>query len=185
MVDSPDVVPAEIVTYTIELGSAADATRLRQIERAAGVRFREIGMGDIADGDPTPVDILEDRALNRRLLVVRDETGLAVGFLIWSPKDAAAYIEEVSVHPDHAGRKLAARLIDRLSDEVRGRFANVSLATFRDVPWNAPYYARLGFAECDRTALGPEHDEAWHHQAGHLDMSRRLFMCRPAGDSDR
>lgn len=181
MVDPPDVVPAEIVAYRVELGSAADAARLRQIERIAGARFREIGMADIADGEPTPLEILEDRALNRRLFVARDDTDVAVGFLIWSPKDAAAYIEEVSVHPDHAGRKLAARLIDRLCDDVRDRFDTVSLATFRDVPWNAPYYARLGFVERDRALLGPEHEEAWRRQADFLDMSRRLFMCRPSG----
>lgn len=170
------------MVYTIEHGSAADAARLRQIERVGGARFREIGMGDIADNDPTPAEILEDRALNNRLLVVRDEAGLAAGFLIWSPKDAAAYIEEVAVHPDHAGQKLAARLIDRLCDEICGRIANISLATFRDVPWNAPYYARLGFVECERATLGPDHEEAWRAQADFLDMSRRLFMCRPVGD---
>ncbi|NOT40274.1 MAG: GNAT family N-acetyltransferase [Alphaproteobacteria bacterium] len=181
MVDPPDDLPAEIVAYTIELGSPAEAGRLRRIERAAGARFREIGMGDIADGDVTPEAILEDRALNGRLILARDGAGQAAGFLIWSPKDAAAYIEEVSVHPDHAGHRLAARLIDRLGDEVRGRYDDLSLTTFRDVPWNAPYYARLGFIERDGGELGPEHGETWRSQAGSLDMSRRLFMTRPVG----
>jgi GNAT superfamily N-acetyltransferase len=178
MVDSPDVVPAEIVAYTIEPGCPTHAGRLREIERAAGIRFREIGMSSIADGEPTPQSILEDRALRHRLLVARDATDSIAGFLIWSPKDGIAYIEEVSVDPAHAGHKLAARMIDELCTQIRGTFDRVSLATFRDVPWNAPYYAKLGFAEQERTGLGPEHEETWRQQAVNLDMSRRLFMTR-------
>ena len=179
MVDPPHVVPAEVVTYTIEYGRPAHAGRLREIERAAGVRFRDIGMGAIADNEPTPVSILEARAELRQLLVARHDDGGIAGFLIWSAKDGFAYIEEVSVDPSHAGHKLAAHMIDRLCTDVRGRFARVSLATFRDVPWNAPYYAKIGFAEMPFSP-GPDHDETWRQQAVHLDMSRRLFMARKA-----
>jgi len=182
MVDPPYVVPAEIVAYTIEYGCPAHAGRLREIERAAGARFQDIGMGAIADNEPTPASILEDRAALRQLLIARDDKGGIAGFLIWSPKDGLAYIEEVSVDPAHAGHRLAARMIDRLCADIRARFDRVSLATFRDVPWNAPYYAKLGFAEA-QTNLGPDHDETWRRQAMNLDMSRRLFMMRSTGAS--
>jgi ribosomal protein S18 acetylase RimI-like enzyme len=178
-VDPPHVVPAEIVTYTIELGSPAQAGRLREIERAAGARFRDIGMQEITEGEPTPATILEERAKHGQLFTARRNDGAIAGFLIWSPKDGLAYIEEISVDPAHAGHKLAARMIDRLCEDVRARFARVSLATFRDVPWNAPYYAKLGFTEM-RQSPGPDHDETWRRQAEHLDMSRRLFMVRNA-----
>jgi GNAT superfamily N-acetyltransferase len=165
--------------YRIERGAAAQAHRLRAIERAAGARFRAVGMDDVAEGEPTPVSILEDRADVGRLCVAVGDNEELAGFLIWSPKDGFAYIEEVSVHPDHAGHRLAARLIERLADDLRGRFPALTLATFRDVPWNAPYYARLGFAELPRNETGPQHDETWRHQAENgLDMSRRLLMIR-------
>ena len=165
--------------YWIELGRAEHAPALRAIERAAGARFTSIGMADVAEGEPTPATILEDRARTGQLYVaVLRGRGLA-GFLIWSPKDGRAYIEEVSVHPDHAGHRLAARMIDRLAEDVRGRFAALSLTTFRDVPWNAPYYAKLGFVELPRASAGPEHEASWRHQAKNgLDMTRRLFMVR-------
>ena len=167
------------MAYTIERGQAVDAARLREIERASGSRFREIGMADVADGDPTPAAILEDRASRNQLLIARAAKGTIAGFLIWSPKDGNAYIEEVSVHPDHAGHKLAARLIDRLADDVRDRFPALTLSTFRNVPWNAPYYARLGFHEWPFAEAGPDHRESWHHQAANgLDMTKRLFMIR-------
>jgi N-acetylglutamate synthase-like GNAT family acetyltransferase len=183
MVDSPDDLSAEIVAYTIEHGSPADAGRLREVERAAGARFRDIAMADIAEGEPTPESILEDRARNGQLLVARDSTGVGVGFLIWSPKDGMAYLEEVSVHPDHAGHRLASRLIDRLSADLRGMFPALTLATFRNVAWNAPYYAKLGFKEIANDKLGPDHAESWCRQAANgLDMTTRLFMAREIGE---
>lgn len=165
--------------YRIERGLATHAARLREIERAAGERFRAIGMDDIADGDVTPAAILENRADTGHLFIAIDKAEIVAGFLIWSPKDGLAYIEEVSVHPDHAGHRLAARMIDRLADDVRGRHAALTLATFRDIPWNAPYYASLGFTELPQKRIGPQHQISWQHQAKNgLDMTRRLFMVR-------
>jgi ribosomal protein S18 acetylase RimI-like enzyme len=168
-----------VTPYRVERGVAAHAARLQEIELAAGARFRGIGMADIADDDPTPESILEDRAHSGRLYVALDADGVPAGFLIWSPKDGRAYIEEVSVHPEHAGHRLAALMIDRLSRDVGGTLPAITLTTFRDVAWNAPYYARLGFAEMPRAEAGPQHAESWRHQAEEgLDMSRRLFMIR-------
>jgi GNAT superfamily N-acetyltransferase len=168
------------VDYRIERGTASQAGQLQAIERAAGARFRDVGMADIADGDPTPAEILQDRAETGRLYVALTGERTPVGFLIWSPKDGQAYIEEVTVHVAHAGHRLAARLIDRLAEDVRGRHPTITLTTFRDIPWNAPYYAKLGFAEFPRDQAGPAHALSWQHQAEDgLDMSRRLFMSRP------
>lgn len=165
--------------YVIERGLAAHVARLREIERAAGARFKAIGMQNIADGDVTPALILEARAESGQLYVAIEPAGVVAGFLIWSPKDGLAYIEEVSVHPDHAGHRLAARMIDQLAEDVRGRHAALTLATFRDVEWNAPYYARLGFVELPPKQAGPQHQINWKEQAKNgLDMERRLFMIR-------
>ncbi|HIH2643555.1 TPA: GNAT family N-acetyltransferase, partial [Burkholderia cenocepacia] len=53
----------------------------------------------------------------------------------------------------------------------------VVLSTFRDAPWNAPYYARLGFHIIDDASL----DDALrairaHHVALGLDETQRVFM---------
>ncbi len=165
--------------YSIELGRTEHARELRALERAAGTRFESIGMADVAEGEPTPATILEDRARHGRLYVAVASSRRLAGFLFWSPKDGRAYIEEVSVHPDHAGHRLAARMIDRLAADVHRKLAALSLTTFRDVSWNAPYYTTLGFVELSRADAGPEHEESWRRQAENgLDMTRRLFMMR-------
>ena len=173
----------QVKPYKIERGTRAQSAQLQRIELAAGARFRDVGMSDIADHEPTDASVLEEHADRRRLYVALAADQTVTGFLIWSPKDGMAYIEEVSVHPDHAGNRLAAQMVDRLAVDIRGRHAALSLATFRDIPWNAPYYASLGFVEIPCAQVGPDHDMSWQHQSEDgLDMSRRLFMVRPVAE---
>jgi GNAT superfamily N-acetyltransferase len=168
-----------VASYRIERGTAAQIALLPELERTAGARFREIGMAQVADGGTTPLAILRERAETGQLYLALGQSQAPAGFLIWSPKDGLAYIEEVSVHPAHAGHRLAARMIDRLADDVRGRFPALTLTTFRDVPWNAPYYASLGFRELPFADAGPDHLASWRHQeSSGLDMATRLFMIR-------
>ena len=167
------------MAYRIERGRASQAAQLQQIELAAGARFRDVGMADIADHDPTSTAVFEDRAAAGQLLVAHDDAGAIAGFLIWSAKDGMAYIEEVAVHTVNAGHRVGVQLIDRLAQDARGRFPAITLSTFRDVPWNGPYYAKLGFEEFPYDQAGPDHAQSWQDQADNgLDMSRRLFMSR-------
>ena len=60
--------------------------------------------------------------------------------------DEALHLEELDVLPGHGRQGIGTRLVRALCDGARGRgIAAVTLCTFRDVPWNAPFYERLGF----------------------------------------
>ena len=60
------------------------------------------------------------------------------------------------------------------------RVPAVTLSTFRDVPWNAPYYAKLGFQALADEALAPDLRAIRTHEAeAGLDISRRLCMILP------
>ena len=63
----------------------------------------------------------------------------------------------MSVDPAHAGRGIGAALLDHLAGVARaeGRPA-LTLTTFRDIPWNAPYYVRLGFTELPQGEWGAQ-----------------------------
>jgi N-acetylglutamate synthase-like GNAT family acetyltransferase len=57
----------------------------------------------------------------------------------------------------HAGRGVGATLIDRLDAEAAAEHRPaLTLTTFRDVHWNAPYYAHLGFVVLETAEQGPE-----------------------------
>lgn len=56
------------------------------------------------------------------------------------------HLEQLSVSPDHGRRGIGGRLVDSvLSVAWSEGFEAVTLRTFADVPWNAPFYERHGF----------------------------------------
>lgn len=123
--------------------TVADLPVLQDIERAAGEPFRALGMTEIADDDPPPLSLLAEYQLACRAWVFADPQDLPAAYLIWQEVDGAAHIDQVSVHPRAARRGVGRTLIDHLA-KVAGA-PNLTLTTFAEVPWNAPYYARLGF----------------------------------------
>ncbi len=130
----------------IRPATAEDLPRLQDIERAAGEPFRALDMAAIADDDPPSLADLEAfRQAGRAWLCDLGEGPVA--YLLAEVVDGYGHIEQVSVHPDHARRGLGRQLIDHAAAwATREGLAGLTLTTYADVPWNAPYYARLGFA---------------------------------------
>ncbi|MEV5971639.1 GNAT family N-acetyltransferase [Streptomyces sp. NPDC051921] len=134
----------------IRVAAAAELPLLQDIERAAGEAFRPLGMGEIADDEPLPLDVLESYRCAGRAWVAVDEGDRPVAYLLTDTVDGAAHIEQVSVHPDAARRGVGRALIEHLAAAAREQgLAALTLTTFDQVPWNAPYYARLGFRRLD------------------------------------
>jgi GNAT superfamily N-acetyltransferase len=166
--------------YRIRPGRPDEVDVVRAIEDAAGLQFRDIGLPEIAALDPAERQEVMLRARQGRLLVTADTTDRPVAFALFSEIDATLHIEELDVHPDHARRGLGAALIERLDAVARERgLPELTLSTFRDVPWNAPYYARLGFLPIADEDLGPGLAAIRDMIAGKgIDIVPRLFMRR-------
>ena len=86
------------------------------------------------------------------LWIARDEAGVPLGFALAEPLDGGWHLEEMDVDPTHARQGIGAALVRAICATSPAR---VTLTTFRDVPWNAPFYARLGFAPQDNARLSP------------------------------
>jgi GNAT superfamily N-acetyltransferase len=127
----------------IRQASLTDLPVLREVERAAGAPFRALGMTAIADDDPPDIQALTTYQADGRAWVY----GRApVAYVLVDVVDGHAHIEQVSVHPAHARQGIGARLIDHVDAWATSRgLAGLTLTTFTDVAWNAPYYTRLGF----------------------------------------
>ena len=131
----------------------SDIPVIQDIERIAGRRFEDIGMEDIA-ADPPPSHEECAHSIAARMAWVAVDRGAPVAYLLASPIDGHAHIEQVSVLPEYAGRGLGVALIERLDDDARLRaLAGLTLTTFVNVPWNAPYYRRLGFEDLEEQQL--------------------------------
>ena len=87
------------------------------------------------------------------------------------------------MHPDHARQGLGARLIDAGAAWARelGHTA-ITLTTFREVPWNRPYYERIGFHVVPPGDWTPGIAErVAEEEKNGLDPARRVVMRRPIG----
>jgi len=143
--------------YGIRPARDADVPRLGPLERAAASRFAGIGLERIAAGRPTSDAEYREAIAGGRLWVVEAAGGTVVGLAIAALLDGEGFLAEISVHPDHAGHRLAARLIVAVEDWAAGQGCrSLRLTTFREVPWNRPYYERLGFTLLDEAAAGPQ-----------------------------
>lgn len=126
----------------------SDLTSLQAVEVAAGKIFEDVGMPEIALDAPPSLIWLGGFQRAGRLWVATDHAGEPVAYCAVELVGASAHIAQVSVHPGFAGRRIGATLIDTVGEwAVAQGLDGLSLTTFRDVPWNAPYYARLGFRE--------------------------------------
>ncbi|HDR9480917.1 TPA: GNAT family N-acetyltransferase [Burkholderia aenigmatica] len=156
-----------------------DAAAMAAIEVAAAQRFREIGMTHIAEAEPTDTAAVLVRIDGGRAYVAVDAHGACVGFAFYRLLDAQRlYLEELDVAPSHAGQRIGARLIEQvMARAAQDGIAEVVLSTFREAPWNAPYYARLGFEVLDDAMLDDmlRTIRAYHVSLG-LDETQRVFM---------
>jgi predicted N-acetyltransferase YhbS len=97
--------------------------------------------------------------------------------------DGAVYVEEMDVVPAHGRRGLGARLLATvcLWAEAQGHPA-VTLSTFRDVPWNGPFYRKQGFEELPEMKWTPGMRAIRDREARHgLRVEARVFMRRDVG----
>lgn len=167
------------MAYAVRPGRADEAEAIRAIERAAGQLFATVGHPEIAAHEPTPAADLQDAARDGLLLVAAGDDDRPAGFLLAAELDGCLYVHELSVHPAHAGQRLAVPLFNAAEAIARRRgLAALTLTTFRAVPWNAPYYARLGFAEMPEPGPGLRIVIARQKAAG-LDIAARVAMRRP------
>ena len=144
--------------YGVRFARPDELDALPAIEIAADIRFQATAHADLVASYPTTgiADFAE--AQDRwSLWVVVGEGDRPVGFAhCRRVGDGDMYVAQLSVHPGHAGNRLAARLLDRLAGYCGPRgLRRLTLTTFRDIPWNAPYYARLGFREVSDLAGEP------------------------------
>lgn len=155
---------------------------LQDIERASGECFRAIGMPEIADDEPLPLEELLGYRGAGLAWVAADGagTGTPVGYLIADRVDGNLHVEQVSVHPDSAHRRIGRALLEHLAERATAEGAPaLTLTTFTDVPWNAPYYARLGFRALAENGLGPGLRDIRDREALHgLDRWPRVCMRR-------
>ena len=168
------------MAVTIRAGRPEDGPRLQVIERMAGGRFREVGLGFVADHDPASLDELASYANAGRCWVAVGEEDRPIGYLLVDVVDGQAHVEQASVVPDQQGTGIGQALLDRVERwAVELGMTAITLTTFTDVAWNRPLYEHLGFRVLTEHEIGPELRVLMTEEAGHgLDPTTRVAMVR-------
>ncbi|WP_067179889.1 GNAT family N-acetyltransferase [Microtetraspora niveoalba] len=100
-----------------------------------------------------------------------------VGFALLGQVDGLTHLDQLAVHPDQQGQGVGTRLIEAVCDAAAATSDAVTLTTFRDVPWNAPWYARRGFEVLPPESWGPElRALVEHERALGLEIAPRVVM---------
>ncbi|HAE27868.1 MULTISPECIES: GNAT family N-acetyltransferase [Hyphomonas] len=169
--------------YDIEPALPEDIDRLIEVDLAAGQLFAPTGLlSDDALNDHVPEAVMLQAIEAGDLLKICAPDGTPVGFALVSPRGGTLYLDQISVHPDCGGKGLGTGLMRHVLQLAKQRrLKQVTLSTFRDVPWNGPFYGKLGFREIPRKDMADWMLELERIQAESLDVSQRCFMVRKIG----
>ncbi|WP_320723569.1 GNAT family N-acetyltransferase [Enterobacter sp. 146F3] len=154
------------VNITVRPTRPGDVASLPAIECAAGERFREDPcLAWLADGEVISAEQHLEYA-ERGLSWLALANDQPVGFILAEAHPSSLFIVELSVDLDWQGKGIGRQLIACVADHARTLgLASLTLTTFRDVPWNAPFYARLGFEKM--TTLTPELRQKREEETAH------------------
>jgi len=136
-------------SVSIRLARAEDAAWLPGAELSAGALFRTLpDLAWVADEPPALPESFLPLIAAGTVWVAQNAHGMIVGELRGETVGEVLHILELAVAKEFQQRGLGRRLLDAAVAAARARgLKALTLTTFRHVAWNAPFYARYGFAE--------------------------------------
>ena len=164
---------------TIRPARNDEVETLQRIERSAAQAFRLVeAFSWIATGDVQSAGRHHDLIGKGTNWAATVEGDVPVGFLSAEIAGPELHIWEISVGHLHQGFGIGRRLIRHAVGEAAARgLRAVTLTTFRTIPWNCPFYERLGFRLLDEAELSARLAGVLDEEAGHgLQRDTRCAM---------
>jgi len=161
--------------FAVRAATVGDLAALPEIEQQAHtIAYGMAGLGAVAELPPATVE----RLRHGPCWVALDRRARIVGFVLVGRVGHDAMIETLAILPEYSGSGLGRALIGAAIDWARqSGAAGMLVGAYRDIPWDAPFYARLGFGEVPRRQWSQEMHRLRREEtvAGH-DPERRLWM---------
>ena len=165
--------------YTIALARPQDLDRLPSIELAALTLFDGRGLDDVPALVTGEAELRTAQETGHLWVALADD--VVVGFAkVEVIESSTVHLDELDVHPEHGRRGLGRMLVMAVCDwaAAKGHVA-ITLTTFREIPWNMPFYASLGFVVVPPEALTLALASIVHEEGRRgLDPALRVVMRR-------
>ena len=164
----------------IRLATNEDLPHLPTIEAEAALRLKDIGMEALQDAFAqllTAEAAFDAYAQDGRLWVaIEDER--PVGFIIVSIIEGNLHIDEVDVLPAYGRRGIGRALMKTACSWGQSLgLSHATLSTQANVPWNLPYYQKLGFEVMPSVEWTPAYHRIREIEAAAgFPMSERVLM---------
>jgi predicted N-acetyltransferase YhbS len=95
--------------------------------------------------------------------------------------EGAAYLEQIAVLPSHMRQGIGGQLMtEAIAIAHRRGHQDLVLTTYDHVPWNKPYYERLGFETIPADRVGPTLQGDLDNQRRYLPMPDHRIAMRLA-----
>ena len=165
--------------YTISVARPQDLAALPAIELAAARLLIGHAPQSVLAETTTATEF--EAAMAEGHLWVALASDVPVGFAHIEVLEAgSAHLKEIDVLPDHGRRGIGATLIGAVCDWAKDAgFETVTLTTFREVPFNMPFYTKMGFAEIPEDGLSTALRSILANEAQRgLNPAKRVAMRR-------
>ena len=165
-------------TYQIRLAQENELHQLNTIEEAASKLFANTKFALEVDQDTLSIDLLREQQAKNLVWVAVDDGDNPVGFAMVMIMRDRIHLHELSVAPEHGRKGLGTRLIKTITQFAKiSGFTGVTLSTFQDIPWNAPFYKKLGFRAMKEEEIGINlHNIRTKEAQNGLPISERILM---------
>jgi GNAT superfamily N-acetyltransferase len=163
------------VNVNIRPATVVDTVLFPAIERSSGELFRSLpDLAWIADDDIMSAET-HQRHLATGIVLSAFDNDCCVGFISAERFRSALHIWQMAVEISHQRQGIGKLLLTRLQ-QMAGELP-VTLTTFRDVAWNAPFYAALGFETIAESELSDRLRKILQDEAAHgIPIDRRVAM---------
>lgn len=162
----------------IRSARADELARVQEIEKAAAALFAPWALDALFASTSTPREVLAAAQAEDRLIVAALD-GHPIGFAMTSRIDGHAHLDEIDVDPAYGRSGIGTALLGEVIRRARvSGLTRMTLGTMREVPFNGPWYRRVGFRELEEHELGPGLRALLHLElAGGYPIDRRVIMA--------
>jgi GNAT superfamily N-acetyltransferase len=166
------------VNFSIEPAARAHLAAIPRIEQAAASMFSQADLPLHIRYRVTDRKTLAEAQRAGRLWVALTAQREPVGFAHACVIDEQAHLDEMDVLPDYGRRGVGTGLVRTVVKWAKAQgFDELTLITFRHLPWNAPLYAALGFDTVGDESLGAGIRELLRQEAkAGLNAANRVCM---------